>query len=109
VLAPVLAAALNSAFHAGAVPQAVNHSLVTAGFKRGDPADTANYRPIAVTEPIMRLYADILNRRLLTFTENSYLQADRFLAWSIDYSSAVCLTQHMIDIHRTADMRVSWI
>ena len=68
LLAPVLQTVLNSAFQHGHVPSSVNTALVTPVFKRGDVCDTANYRPIAVTEPIMRLYANILNTRLVEFT-----------------------------------------
>ena len=45
-------------------------------YKKGDPFDTSNYRPIAVTEPIMRLYAGILNARLVQFTEQGQLRAE---------------------------------
>ncbi len=49
-------------------------SLVTPVFKRGDPGDPANYRPIAVTEPLSRLYATVLNARLVSFTEECHLR-----------------------------------
>jgi hypothetical protein len=75
ILAPVLVDVLNSAFVAGHVPAAVNGSLITPVHKKGSKVDTANYRPIAVTEPIMRLYAGILNARLLKYTEDANLRA----------------------------------
>ena len=75
LLAPVLTKVLNSLFQAGTVPACVNEGLVTPVFKKGDPFHTANYRPIAVTEPLMRLYAAILNVRLQSFTEQHHLRA----------------------------------
>jgi hypothetical protein len=59
VLSPVLAVVLNAAFQVGHIPSEVNGGLVTPVFKKGDPLCTDIYRPIAVTEPIMRFYADI--------------------------------------------------
>lgn len=75
VLVPALTKVLNAAFIGGVVPPAANVGLVTPVFKKGDPHDTANYRPITVTEPIMRLYAGILNARLLDYTESYKLRA----------------------------------
>lgn len=75
VLAPILVKVLNAAFQVGHVPQSANSSLITPVFKKGDPLDTSNYRPIAVTNPIMRLYAGILNTRLIDFTESRRLRA----------------------------------
>ena len=66
VLAHALVDVLNCAFREGRIPSAVSGSLVTPVFKRGDSGDPANYRPIAVTDAIMRLYANILNTRIVT-------------------------------------------
>ncbi len=66
---------LNAAFRSGAVPDGFNTGLVTPVYKRGDACDTGNYRPIAVTEPIMRLYAGLLNQRLVRFTEEQQLRS----------------------------------
>ena len=70
VLAPVLVRVFNAAFDAGHLPGSINHTLVTPVHKKGDVGDTANYRPISVTEPLSRLYATILNKRLVSFTED---------------------------------------
>ena len=67
VLVPALTKVSNAAFIGaprGVVPPAANVGLVTPVFKKGDAHDTANYPPITVTEPIMRLYAGNLNARL---------------------------------------------
>jgi hypothetical protein len=55
LLAAPLTKVLNSLFRTGTVPDFVNGGLVTPVFKKGDPFDTSNYRPITVTEPLMRL------------------------------------------------------
>lgn len=41
----------------------------------GDPLDTSNHGPIAVTKPIMRLYAGILNASIVQYTEGNDLRA----------------------------------
>ena len=62
---------LNAAFRVGEVPRALNTSHVTPVHKRGDTAEPNNYRPIAVGEPIIRLYANMINRRQLSYTEET--------------------------------------
>lgn len=52
LLAPCLLVLFSAAFSTGQVPQSWKSSLVTPIFKKGD-TDTANYRPIAVGEPII--------------------------------------------------------
>ena len=76
MLAAPLTKVLNSLFRTGTVPDFVNEGLVTPVFKKGEPFDTSNYRPITVTEPLMRLYASILNARLQKFAESNNYRAD---------------------------------
>ena len=76
ILVPTLTVFINNLFRQGAVPQSINASLITPVYKKGDPFVTSNYRPIAVTEPIMRLYAGILNTRLVQFTAREHLRAE---------------------------------
>ena len=73
LLVPSLLSLLNSSFSLGHIPAHVNVSLITPIFKKGDPTQACNYRPIAVSDPILKLYAGILNQRLVNFTEeNNY-------------------------------------
>ena len=75
VLARPLAAILDAAFQRGVFPDEMKSSLVTPVFKKGDRSDPANYRPIAVGEPLCRLYAAILNQRIVSWSEDSGLRA----------------------------------
>ena len=99
VLAPVLTAVLNTAFQVGIIPSQVNGGLVTPVFKKGDPLCTANYRPIAVTEPVMRLYAHILNTRLVKFTEENNLRAPTQSGFRPELSTlhSIFALQHFVD------------
>ena len=76
LLAPSLTKVLDSMFQNGIVPEFINVGLVTPVFKRGDPFQAVNYRPITVTEPLLRLYAIVLNKRLQDYTENNGLRAE---------------------------------
>ena len=66
---------VSAAFKASSMPPDINGGLVTPLFKRGDPLDTSNHGPIAVTKPIMRLYAGILNASIVQYTEGNDLRA----------------------------------
>ena len=55
---------LNAYFDSGSVPACVTSALVTPIHKKGCDLDTKK-RPIAVGEPLYRLYTVILNKRLV--------------------------------------------
>ena len=75
VLAPHLAGLFTQVMRCSRVPKGWNTALVTPLLKRGDPAVTANYRPVAVGVPLVRLYAAILNHRLTAYLESNRLRA----------------------------------
>ena len=108
VLAPVLAEVLNAAFQVGIIPRQVNGGLVTPVFKKGDPLCTSNYRPIAVTEPVMRLYAQILNARLVQFTEKNNLRAPTQAGFRPGLSTlhSIFDLQHFIDGAQANDQQL---
>ena len=99
ILLPYLHRLLNSFFHLGHIPACANVSTVTPIFKKGDPSDTSNYRPIAVSSPILRLYANVLNARLLDFTEERQLRSQTQAGFrpSLSTLHPVFVLQHLID------------
>jgi len=54
LLAYVIHNILSSAFMLGHVSALANLAPVTPIYKKGDNTDTANHRPIAISEPILR-------------------------------------------------------
>ena len=99
LLTPLLHQILNRAFHAGFVPAEVNSALVTPVLKKGDRALTSNYRPIAVTTPVMRLYAGILNARVQRYTEDQRLRAPSQFGFRPHLSTLhpMFILQHFVD------------
>jgi len=102
LLVPCLQLLFNTAFSTGSVPQSWKASLVTPIFKKGVATDTANYRPIAVGEPLSRLYASILVQRLVHFTEQHDLRSPTQAGYRPEYSTIhqAFVLQHVIDKHR---------
>lgn len=75
ILLPALTQLYNEAFSGGGFPASRNCALITPVYKRGPPLEPANYRPIAVTEPVARLYAKLLNKRITTYLEEAELRS----------------------------------
>ena len=75
VLAPLLTRFLNRCFRAGVLPPCISSVLVTPIHKKGCTLDAANYRLIAVGEPLYRLYTIILNKRLVGWSEEHQLRS----------------------------------
>ena len=57
------------------LPPCISSALVTPIHKKGCTLDAANYRPIAVGEPLYRLYTIILNKRLVGWSEEHQLRS----------------------------------
>ena len=83
----------------GNVPSSVNLALVTPCHKRGRKDDPNNFRPIAVTHPLMRLYAGLLNTRLLEYTEEHGLRGPSQAGFRPGHSVVhqIFSLQHMVD------------
>jgi Reverse transcriptase (RNA-dependent DNA polymerase) len=53
----------------GTAPESWAATLVTTIFKKGDPSQWSNYRPVAMVPLMAKLYTIILNKRLVTWAE----------------------------------------
>ena len=83
----------------GVVPPAANCSLVVPIHKRGDVVQPTNYRPIAVGEPLTRLYGALLNSRLVSYIESHGLRAPSQTGFRPRLSTLhqIFALQHLID------------
>ena len=88
----------------GHAPSSVNLALVTPCHKRGSKDDPNNFRPIAVTHPLMRLYAGLLNTRLIQYTEEHSLRAPSQAGFRPGHSviHQIFSLQHMVDKQKQA-------
>ena len=100
-LAPVLTDICNALFRSGSLPESLNTALLTPVYKRGDPLTHDNYRPIAVGEPLYRLYAALLNSRLITWTEEEGLRSQAQAGFRPGKSTLhqLFVLRHAIDKH----------
>ena len=98
-MASNLAELLNAVFCQGIVPESWNAVLVIPVFKRGDRLDTRNYRPISVGEVYAKLYATILNARLVDWLESNNLRAPCQAGFRPHLSTEhqIFALQHLID------------
>jgi exonuclease III len=104
VLAECITVLVNAVFAQGTVPSQWDLSLITPVHKRGSTLDTANYRPIAVGEPLAKLYAVLLQLRLDAYLEKHSLRSDSQAGFRTNRSTSdqLFLLQHFIDKHKHA-------
>jgi hypothetical protein len=76
MLKSVLADIFSTALRQRTIRAESHVCLVTPVYKKGDAYDKGNYRPIAVGEYLIRLYADVLNPRFLPYLEKYGLRVD---------------------------------
>ena len=67
-LAPDLAELFNE-WHVTGIPKEAKRGVVSLLFKKGDPADVRNYRPITLLNTITKLLTRVLNNRLKTVVD----------------------------------------
>ena len=98
-LLSALTAVSQAAFSSGRLPADYNVGLIAPIHKKGDELDTGNYRPIAVLEPFMRLYASVLNARIVRHTEGQALRVEEQAGFRPGRSTMhnLFLLQHFAD------------
>jgi hypothetical protein len=73
ILAPYLTKLFNICFDVGRVPDHWCTALLSLVYKKGDKLDWQNYRPLAVTQVISKVYALLLHKRLTRWAEGQQL------------------------------------
>ena len=73
---------------------------LTPVFKRGDATYTANYRPIAVGEPLIRLYASILALGAVHRAARPQISHSSRLQAGAQHHPSDFVLQHVIDKHK---------
>lgn len=69
VLAPPLTALFNMILDSRKIPKEWAESDIILLYKKGNPADITNYRPISLQSNIYKLFASCLEDRITTYTE----------------------------------------
>ena len=75
-LAPVLCCLFRLILKTGIYPSPWKHSLVQPVPKKGDRSNPSNYRPIALSSAIAKVFESLLNSHFLTHLETHHLLSD---------------------------------
>lgn len=77
IISPFLASLYNKCFVCGTFPKAFKISRVTAVFKKGDPDQLGNYRPISIIPVFGKIFEVLINTRLQRFFDTEDVITDR--------------------------------
>ena len=101
LLSNLLRGILNGLFSQGQIPLSHNISTVIPTLKdsKANLLDTGNYRPLAVPEPLMRLYSLMIDRRLTDHLEEHELRCQAQTSFRKGFSTLhqIFTLQHFID------------
>ena len=75
-LTPIIHDIFQSSVDSGQVPKAWNEANITAIFKKGNRAETSNYRPISLTPVISKLLEHIIHSHIMKHLEQHHILTD---------------------------------
>ena len=67
LIAEPLSEVVNACFQQGVYPSSLKHSMITPIFKKGDPTQTNNYRPISVLSCFSKILEKLISVRITEF------------------------------------------
>jgi exonuclease III len=89
LLAPYLTKLFNHCFDVGRVPDHWCTALLSLVYKKGDKLDWNNYRPLAVTQVVAKVYALLLHKRLTRWAEGQQLLTPAQAGFRPGYSTTM--------------------
>ena len=63
----------DASFHHGIVPSKLKNCIITPTYKGGSKADAANYRPIALTSHLIKIFEKLLRNHIVKYMEENSL------------------------------------
>ena len=85
-------------FTSGVVPKFYKETNITPLFKKGDRAKAVNYRPVALTSHVIKIYERILRKNMVDFIEKNQLLCDNQHGFRSGRSCLTQLLSHVDDI-----------
>ena len=106
LLLPILCDIINLSFISGVFPTCFKHATVVPIFKKGDPCNVTNYRPIAILIFLSKIFERCLYTRLLDFAINRNLFTPNqygFLKGKSTQDALLHLTENIYDCFNGRD------
>ena len=88
----------SESFERGEVPKFYKDTYITPLYKKGDRARAVNYRPVALTSHIIKVYERILRGMMVSFIEKNGLLCDNQHGFRSGRSCLTQLLSHVDDI-----------
>ena len=88
----------DESFKIGTVPEFYKQTFVSPLYKKGDRAKAENYRPVALTSHIVKVYERILRQAMVSFIEDNGLLCDHQHGFRTGRSCLTQLLSHFDDI-----------
>lgn len=85
-------------FHSGKVPQFYKETHISPLYKKGDRAKAVNYRPVALTSHIIKIYERILRKIMVKFIDDNKILCNNQHGFRSGRSCLTQLLSHFDDI-----------
>ena len=96
-LSPIIAYLFQLCFDSSFMPVVWSKAFITPVFKKGDPTDASNYRPIALTCVLCKLMESIIKDQLLSYLLGHKLISKQQHAFITKHSTATNLLESVND------------
>lgn len=96
---PILLKLFNKIFSSRTFPTVWQNNTLTPIFKKGDPSNPSNYRGIAVSSALCKLYCSVLKNRLQNFSDKNQLIPD----CQIGYRKDCRTSDHILTLKSVID------
>ena len=102
-LTPIIHDIFQSSVDSGQVPNAWKEANITAIYKKGNRAETSNYRPISLTPMTSKLLEHIIHSHIMKHLEQHHILTDHQHGFRAKSSTETQLIQTIHDLSKSLD------